>query len=198
MIKGITLIPDEIKREWLRKKVRKTLIAAATAYIILLGSVFFIQRGSLEAKGAEAIAVAAEKERVISKGSGYAELAMRLQQAKQSEAEIAKKLSVTAGLSRTAWSQVLKRLSHDVPQGVWLRGISTADLTGGGAKRVRVMGSATANKAIADFIFTLENSGFFSSVTLAYTQKRELQAGQAYDFELYMNINKTGETSYDW
>ena len=71
-------------------------------------------------------------------------------------------------------------------------------MTGGGAKRVRVMGSATANKAIADFIFTLENSGFFSSVTLAYTQKRELQAGQAYDFELYMNINKTGETSYDW
>lgn len=197
MINGINLIPDDIKKGWLKKKVRKALIAAGIAYFVLLGGVLVQQRSAIAAKRVEAAQAAAEKEGLLSKGSGYLELAKRLQLAKQSEAELSKKLGAAAGLSRTAWSNVLKRISNDVPEGLWLRGVSSSDGDGGG-KRIRVLGSAAANRAVADFIFTLENSGYFSYVTLAYTQKRELEAGHVYDFELYMNLRKNEETTHDW
>lgn len=84
-----------------------------------------------------------------------------------------------------------------MPEGLWLRGVSSSDAEGGG-KRIRVLGSAAANRAVADFIFTLENSGYFSNVTLAYTQKRDLERAHVYDFELNMNIRKNEETTHDW
>lgn len=197
MIKGINLIPDDIKKGRLRQKVRKAIIGACMAYLVLLGGVFIQQRSAVAAKRAAAAQAAAEKEALLSKGSGYLELSKRLQLVKQSEAELSRKLGAAAGLSRTAWSNVLKRISSDVPDGLWLRGVSSSDAEAGG-KRIRVLGSAVANRAIADFIFTLENSGYFSSVTLAYTQKRELEDANVYDFELYMNLRKTDETTHGW
>ncbi|OGP15102.1 MAG: hypothetical protein A2054_03655 [Deltaproteobacteria bacterium GWA2_55_10] len=197
MIKGINLIPDDIKKGWLKKKVRKALLGAGIAYFVLLGGVVVQQRSAVAAKRVEAAQAAAEKEGLLSKGSGYLDLSKRLQLAKQSEAELSKKLGAAAGLSRIAWSNVLKRISNDVPEGLWLRGVSSSDAEAGG-KRIRVLGSAAANRAVADFIFTLENSGYFSSVTLAYTQKRELEAGHVYDFEVYMNLRKNEDTTNDW
>ena len=197
MTEGINLIPDDIRKGWRRKKLRKALIVAVAAYFLLLGGVLVQHRSALAAKRVEAARAQAEKEALLSKGSGYIELSKRLQAAKQSEAELSRKLGATAGLSRTAWSNVLKRIGNDVPEGLWLRGVSSSDADGGG-KRIRVLGSAAANRAVADFIFTLENSGYFSSVTLAYTQKRDLEGAHVYDFELYMNLKKNEETTHDW
>jgi len=194
---GINLIPDDIRKGWRRKKLRKALIVAVAAYFLLLGGVLVQHRSALAAKRVEAARAQAEKEALLSKGSGYIELSKRLQAAKQSEAELSRKLGATAGLSRTAWSNVLKRIGNDVPEGLWLRGVSSSDAEGGG-KRIRVLGSAAANRAVADFIFTLENSGYFSNVTLAYTQKRDLEGAHVYDFELYMNLKKNEETTHDW
>lgn len=198
MTGGINLVPDDIRKSWLVIKVRMALIAAGALYLVVLSAVFVQQRHAIGLKRAEAAVATQRMEGLLSGGANYTELASRLQQARLAEADLTKRLSVTAGISRTAWSRVLKKLSHDVPKGVWLRGISTTDAAEAGGKRVRLVGSAVGNKPVADFVFALENSGYFANVTLAYTQKRDIPTGQVYDFELFMGLKRTEETSYAW
>lgn len=199
MIKGINLIPDDLKSRWRLRKVRKALIAAAAVYLVFLGAVFTSQRAGISEKKAELASLRAELDSLASSGSRHMEFAMSLKRIKAAEAELNGRLSAASGLSgkRIAWSSVLKKLSHDIPGGVWLRSISTADADGG-SKRLKMLGSASTNKGIADFIFTLENSGYFDDVKLSYTQKKDYGKDFVFEFEIYMDLKDTGEVMHEW
>jgi len=199
MKNGINLIPDEIKRARLIKKVRGGLIAIGVIYVAILGLVFAGQRMEIKSKNADLLNIEAKRDALLSSGARQAGLARKLADIRRAEAELTKRLNATAGLSgkKIAWAYVLKRLSTEMPEGVWLRGISTSE-AGSALKRVRLTGSATSNRPVAEFISALENSGLFMDLSLTYTQKREHPSGSVYDFELYMDLKKTEETVHDW
>lgn len=199
MKNGINLIPDDVLRARLMKKARSSLLAVCAVYLMLLGAVFTAQKMEIKSKTAELQTIEARRDKLLSSGERQAGLGRKLAEIRRSEAELTQRLNVTAGLSgkRVAWAHVLKRLSHEVPEGVWLRALSTSEAASA-LKRVRITGSATSNRPVADFISSLENSGLFSELSLTYTQKREHPSGTVYDFELYMDLKKTGETVHDW
>ena len=199
MKNGINLIPDEIRRARLIKKVRTGLIATGVVYVAVLGIVFAGQRMEIKNRNAALSAIEARRDSFLSSGARQADLGRRLADIRRAEGELTQKLNATAGLSgkKIAWAYVLKRLSTDLPEGVWLRGISTSE-AGTALKRVRITGSAISNRPVAEFISALENSGLFTDLSLTYTQKREHPSGSVYDFELYMDLKKTGETVHDW
>lgn len=196
---GINLIPDDIKRARLQKKIRAGLVAFGVFYVALLAVVLVAQRMEAGERKAELAALETKEAELLSSGTRQAELGRKLADVKRLEADITQKINAASGLSgkKVAWAHVLKRLSADVPEGVWLRGISTSE-TDSALKRVRVTGSASSNRPVADFISALENSGIYKDLSLTYTQKREGKGGTVYDFELYMDLKKTTETVHDW
>lgn len=199
MKNGINLIPDEIKQARLIKKVRAGLIAIGIVYVAVLGLVFVGQRIEIKSKNATLSDIEAKRDALLSSGARQADLGRKLADIRRAEGELTQRLNATAGLSgkKIAWAHVLKRLSTEMPEGVWLRGISTSEAVSA-LKRVRLTGSATSNRPVAEFISALENSGLFTDLSLTYTQKREHPSGSVYDFELYMDLKKTGETVHDW
>lgn len=195
MKNGINLIPDEVRKERLMKKARSLAAVAAALYLAALLSVIGLQRSWIKEKAGELAAIEARRDELLGGGRVRTDLGASLAAARAAEAELARRISAAASVPgrKIAWSHVLKRLSAEVPEGVWLRSLSTSDAAPA-LKRVRLSGSATSNRPIAGFISRLENSGVFTDVSLKYTQKRE-QA--AYDFELYMDLDETGEGAHE-
>ena len=148
-----------------------------------------------------------ERHRVLeTRSSEYLSLRSQLTGVNAQERDMKRRLDLSSGLTRdrVLWSSVLKRMSNDLPGGVWLKSMTTsdiADVSEGGAgevKQVRFLGSGLTNSAISDLIFTLENSGYFSNVQLAYTQKKELESGTIFDFEVQVRLKKGVEGIYGW
>lgn len=186
MVKGVNLIPADVRRSWLYARVRKGVYAAFVVYVGILTILFFNQRVVLAEKRAEVKEMERALSEAIAGSTEYAALKEKEAAVTAAEGELRRRLASAAGLAGAGipWSGLLKRLSHDIPGRVWLRSLSTSDLGDGAAKRVRFLGSALSNRAVADFIFTLENSGDFRDVRLAYTQKRDFDEKTVYDFEI--------------
>jgi Tfp pilus assembly protein PilN len=199
MKNGIDLVPDEIKRERLMKKARAILIVAGFLYLAALVALFTFQRMEIKDKSAALSALQAKRDSLLTSGARQAELAGRLAEIRKAQAVLTQRVNATAGLSgkKVAWAFILKNLAADVPEGLWLRGISTFEADSA-LKRVRLKGSATSNRVVADFISSIENSGLFTGVSLTYTQKKEDPSGLVYDFELYMDLKRTEATVHDW
>ena len=144
-------------------------------------------------------AVEAQRDSLLTSGARHIDLGRQLSEIKKTEAALTQRLSAAAGVDgkRIAWAYVFKRLSQEVPEGVWLRSITTSEADTA-LKRLRLTGSATSNKPIAAFISALESSGLFKDLSLTYTQKREHKSGPVYDFEVYMDLKKTEDTVHDW
>lgn len=199
MKNGINLIPDDVVRERLVRKVRTGLVVFGVFYAVVLGGVYAAQRMDLNAKKASLSEVESRGASLFSKDAHHAELGKKLAEVKRLETELTQKISAAAGLSgkKVAWAHVLKRLSADVPEGLWLRVVSTSE-TDSALKRLRVAGSALSNRPVAEFISALESSGLYKDLSLTYTQKRESASGTVYDFELFMDLKRTAETVHDW
>lgn len=186
---GINLLPEDIRRKRRLRTIRRYLYAAGALYAVALVAAFAMQRLELGEKKAELASLQAELQEASAGASGYPELARKLSEIRSAEAELSRRLGAVAGLSegRVEWSYLLKRLSIDTPKGVWLRSIATSDDAGG--KKVRLLGGASSNRSLAEFISTLERSGYLEGVSLTYSQKRG--DSETYDFELGMVLSKT-------
>jgi len=212
MVKGINLVPDDVKRGWFVNRVRRALYAALLICAAFLLYVITGQYGVISAKNVEILELEREKTSLAAQSSVYAELTGKLAEVRQRQGEVKKRLDATGGLAkgRILWSGVLKRLSADIPKDVWLRALSTADSTVGiapldvaqtkgaippGVKRMRILGSSLTNKGITEFVFMLENSGVFTDVTLSYAQKKETSSAVVYDFEAYASVKPGGVLS---
>lgn len=199
MKNGINLIPDEIMRARLVKKARAGLVIIGVVYLAILALVFAGQRLEIKNRKAARSDIEAKRAALLSSGARQADLGIKLADIRRAESELTQRLNATAGLSgkKVAWAYVLKRLSQEMPEGVWLRGISTSE-AGSALKKIHLTGSATSNRPVAEFISALESSGVFMDLSLTYTQKREHPSGPIYDFELYMDLKRTEETVHDW
>jgi len=198
-IKGINLVPDDIKRGWRARRIRTALAAAGCVYLALLLAFFLVERSGLKRKLREVSEAAAERDSLVTGSLVYKDLTQKLNTTRQKEAELRKMLAAASGLAekRISWSTILKRLSRDMPENVWLRGLSTSDLEDGGGKRVRFAGSSTSNRGVAAFVFVLENAGYFHDVTLSYSQKKELESATVYEFEIFAGLKLTAEAAHE-
>lgn len=195
--KGINLIPLEIQRGWRARKIKTALVFAGIVYLAGLSFIYMDQRSAIGAKRGELDAVLNEKNIAASKVSGYSELSRKIAEIKGLEEEHKKRLGAAAGLAekKVSWSTVLKKLSHGVPEGVWLRTLSTTDAQA--VKKLRFLGSSASARGVSEFIFGLENSCNFTDVSLAYSQKRDLEKESVYDFEIYATLSRTEEILYE-
>ncbi|MEK7773546.1 MAG: PilN domain-containing protein [Deltaproteobacteria bacterium] len=198
-VKGINLVPEDVQARWRLWKRRKILLFVSAVYVAALFFVFVSQRVALSGKKAVISSLEAQKEGLASKGSEYARLSTRMTEIQQAEAELKKKFEVSTILSekRIAWSVLLKRLSNDIPGNVWLRTFSTSDINDQAGKKIRFVGTAASNRAVSEFVFMLENSGYFEEATLLYTQKKEYGTNSFHDFEVYSTLKKTEEIMYE-
>ncbi len=202
MVKGINLVPDDVKMGWLVRRVRRRLYAAIVLCVAFISYVFIGQWGLVRAKNAELLDIEREKASLSAQSSVYAELTGKLAEVRLRQGEVKKRMEAAVGLTkgRVIWSDVLKRLSADIPEDVWLRALSTAEGQAGapaalpsGGKRMRILGSSLTNKGITEFVFMLENSGVFTDVALSYAQKKEIGAVVVYDFEAYASVKPGGD-----
>lgn len=199
MIKGINLVPDEIRSEWKAKKIRSYLIMAGVFYAAALVSIFFGQVSVINAKRAELSNAETERAGIAVKSAMYSQLVMKFREIEGSQAELKKRYSVSAELNdkRMPWSVVLKKLSRDIPPNIWLKSLSTSDSQAMNEKKVRLIGNAASNKAIADLVFALENSGYCKDVALTYSQKNDIGQASVYEFDISAVIKKTDDMAYE-
>jgi Tfp pilus assembly protein PilN len=201
----INLMPEEIRRNWRLRRIRILLVVVSLVYLAGLGALYMKQRSMVSDMQTEVETLSTEKAALAARNIEYRELTISLAETRKSEAEIKRRLETATRLAgnRVSWSTVLRRLSRDVPGGVWLRTLSTSDLGeaapgGGVGKKIRFLGSALSNNSVADFIFTIENSGYFTDVDLSYSQKREVLSRTVYDFEVSAALKLTNDITYDW
>jgi len=198
-VRGINLIPDEIRLDWRIRSVRTAFIAAAVVYVGVFAFVYLRDRRAMAAVALEGTALAAERDAELAKVTGYTELAARLGTVQKAEAELKKRLAAAGALGgrRVSWAALLRRLSRDIPKDIRLNAVSTADLADREGKKIRFTGTSSTNSGIAAFVFVLENAGYCSNVALAYAQRRTDGGTAVFAFELDAQIKLTDEIAYE-
>ena len=91
---------------------------------------------------------------------------------------------------RVQWSRVFKQLSLIVPKGLWfdyLEGIAD------GKAQIRIKGGALSYLSIADFMRSMEKSGYFEDPQLSYAQKAVVQGQDIVGFEIICGMKKAQE-----
>jgi Tfp pilus assembly protein PilN len=88
---------------------------------------------------------------------------------------------------RVLWSEVFKQLSRIVPTGLWfdyLEGIAD------GKAEIKIKGGAFNYISIADFMASMEKSGYFLHPQLSYAQKAVVQGQDVVGFEIICGMKK--------
>jgi Tfp pilus assembly protein PilN len=88
---------------------------------------------------------------------------------------------------RVLWSQVFKQLSFIVPKGLWfdyLEGVSDDKA------EIRIKGGSFSYLSIADFMRSMEKSGYFMDPQLSYAQKAVVQGQDVIGFEIICGMKK--------
>jgi Tfp pilus assembly protein PilN len=88
---------------------------------------------------------------------------------------------------RVLWSQVFKQLSLIVPNGLWfdyLEGVSDDKA------EIRIKGGSFSYLSIADFMRSMEKSGYFLEPQLSYAQKAVVQGQDVVGFEIICGMKK--------
>lgn len=198
-IKGINLIPEDVRFAWRLKRLRAFLSTFAFLYLLTLALIFMSQRTAAAAKKAQLNALIQQKEMLIANSAQYSELQARHREIQTTETELKKRLETAAGLAEKSisWAAVLRRLSRDMPENVWLKSITTSDDPGQG-KTLKFIGSSTTSRGVADFLFMLENSPHFHNAALSYSQKKDFDKTTVHEFEITAGLKRTEETVHEW
>lgn len=198
-VKGINLIPDEIRLGWRIRRIRGVFIAAAVVYVGVIASVYLRDRRAMTAVMLEGAGLTAEREAGMAKVAGYTELATRLGTVQKAEAELKKRLVAAGSIGgrRVSWAALLRRLSHDIPKDIRLDTITTADSADREGKSIKFTGTSSSNAGIAAFVFVLENTGYCDNVALSYAQRRVETGMGVFAFEINARIRLSDEIAYE-
>jgi Tfp pilus assembly protein PilN len=201
MIERINLIPDEILIDKKAVQKRPLIISILILYFLCLGAVFIYQKANIKKRLNNVEQAKMQRDELVAQNTRYREVIERINLVQKKEEDIKKRLAVISSLleERVYWSEILRNLTHRVPNGIWLTSLSTNDLTKGagnsptdsiGGKGVKFNGTSLSNSAIAAFVFALENSSDFENVILVYSQKKESQDRDLYDFEISTDLRR--------
>lgn len=201
MIERINLIPDEILVDKKAVQKRPLIISVLVIYFLCLGAVYIYQKAKVKKRLNNVEQARMQRDELIAQNTRYREVIERINLVQKREDDIKKRLAVISSIleERVYWSEILRNLTHRIPDGIWLTSLSTNDLAKEpgkspadsiGGKGVKFNGTALSNSAIAAFVFALENSSDFENVVLVYSQKNESQDRDLYDFEISTDIRR--------
>jgi Tfp pilus assembly protein PilN len=192
MIEHINLIPDEIRGKKKDRQRRFLIIGILVLYIIGLGVIYLYQELGIRGQMDKIEEAKKKRDELMARNADYNKAMERITFLQKREDEIKKSINVISSLleGRIYWSGILRNLTHLIPDSVWFTSLSTYDLTNGKGKGIKFNGSAVSNSGIAEFVFALENSQFFRNVLLGYSQKRELNGKDIYDFEVTVDLRE--------
>lgn len=107
-----------------------------------------------------------------------------VQELEKKKALLEQKLGIIETLysNKTGPVHMLDDIASTIPEKVWL---SSVDET---QKKVKLLGVALSNEVIADFISKLEESPYFSEVTLLSTEQKEKEGLKLKDFSLTASV----------
>lgn len=201
MIERINLIPDEILIDKKAVQKRPLIISVFVIYFLCLGAVYIYQKAKVKKRLNNVEQARMQRDELIAQNTRYREVIERINLVQKREEDIKKRLAVISAIleERIYWSEILRNLTHRIPDGIWLTSLSTNDLAkvpgkspadSIGGKGVKFNGTALSNSAIAAFVFALENSSDFENVVLVYSQKNESQDRDLYDFEISADLRR--------
>lgn len=201
MIERINLIPDEILVDKKAVQKRPLIISILVLYFLCWGAVYVYQKAKVKKRLNNVEQARMQRDELMAQNTRYREVIERINLVQKREEDIKKRLAVISSIleERVYWSEILRNLTHRIPDRIWLTSLSTYDLAKGegkpqtgsiGGKGVKFNGTALSNSAIAAFVFALENSSDFENVVLVYSQKNESQDRDLYDFEISADIRR--------
>jgi len=77
---------------------------------------------------------------------------------------------------------ILDEISKQIPQWVWLTEVTFS------RQQIQIRGRATDNSMIADYIYNLETSPYFTNVDLKSTTRRQARNNEYFDFSLSATV----------
>ncbi|MCP3676092.1 MAG: PilN domain-containing protein [Deltaproteobacteria bacterium] len=187
MIERINLIPIEVSQRLFIAKVRSVLVVALILYVLMLGVLYSYQKWVVAGVKSGINLLLDEKKGLINEHRRYQEILNKTRLLQKREGEIGKRVDIISGLVeyRLPWAELFVFLSNNIPKRVWLTSLASSEKQGDSLQKVlRFGGTALNNVSIADFIFILENSRYFDNVLLTYSQKREVEGEELFDFEI--------------
>jgi Tfp pilus assembly protein PilN len=92
---------------------------------------------------------------------------------------------------RVLWSEVFKQFSFLVPKGLWFD--SLEGNTAGNTAELRLRGGAYSYRTIAEFMLSMEKSGYFNNPRLSFARNTVVQGQEIVNFEVTSGILKKQE-----
>ncbi len=157
------------------RKIRKipasSIILAILIIVVLV--LFFLQRGAMT-KERNLLREAQEEKKQLQ------DVLVKLEKLEEEKSLFEKKIVLISQLKsfQEAAVRIMDELSKNVPDWVWLTETNYSEET------VEIKGNALSNNLIADYIFNLENSPYFSNVNLIASTQKKTGSQQYLEFSL--------------
>jgi Tfp pilus assembly protein PilN len=150
---------------------------------VAIGGLSFLSAGFFTIDGARQRTKVAALEQALEEAKPY------MKQVEANNAEIAKlepkiKTLSDAQDDTLQWSRILEHLKGNMPEGVWLTGVTCQRQSSGEAIQVSLKGLSTTQEAVGLLILRVQTGKDLENPQLVYTQERLTEKGKALEFEV--------------
>ncbi len=172
-----------IKEDRLAAAARERQIRMFVLLCVAIGGVSFLGAGFFTFEAARYKEKSAALEKALEEAKPY------MKQVDANNAEIAKlepKIDTLTNAQGATlqWSRILEHLKGNMPEGVWLTGVTCQRQSSGEAVQVSLKGLSTTQEAVGYLILRVETSKDLESPQLVFTQERQTEKGRALEFEV--------------
>lgn len=91
------------------------------------------------------------------------------------------------------WGRVMNFISHQTPPEVWLSSIRASGVDPSKPITATIMGTATAQDPVSEYVLRLQNSPDLENVTLKFTQAKQQLTVSETEFEIDADIKGTAQ-----
>lgn len=188
-MKRINLIPGEAKKitpeKWLKSYLFKSNTSRAIAVLVIVIIASNAWQASSILRYRFAIThikkqVSSIRAKITDSQNTYAGLKSERETIANQTKAIEARLSVlrTVSVDRIAWAKLLAKLSHLVPQKLWINKVSM------NKDMVTLAGVTFDNSIVSNFMSRLDASGYFKDTNFNYTQKSKIDEKPVISFEI--------------
>jgi Tfp pilus assembly protein PilN len=172
-----------IKEERLAAAARERQIRMFVLLCVAIGGVSFLGAGFFTFEAARYKSKAASLTKALEDAKPY------MKQVEVNKAEIAKlepkiQTLTNAQQATLQWSRILEHLKGNMPEGVWLTGVTCQRQSPTEPVSVSLKGLSTTQEAVGYLILRVETSKDLENPQLVFTQERRTEKGKALEFEV--------------
>lgn len=181
----INLMPKEVRPKLQISREMAVLGFLIVAFLYVIVSAIGLQ-ASFSRQQARAIQLVEKNRRIASELS-------RLDLVERAESQSAEQLSSMKDIitRRMPWSDLFKELSLLAPKNVWLSEMTTK--IENASTSIVLKGEAASQKSVADFFLSLEQSFYFGTVQIRYSEKEPGITPDLFKFEFVAPLLKHDE-----